>query len=140
MSCRNCAAKAQGARNRREQFLRSNRLGYDLISGRVLRVGREVETTHKNGSHARMAVLHLVPEREAVHRLHDRLRDQHIHGQPLHQVQRFIPSAGGFNFMAGSFLENVEYGSQVLLPIHNENLHGVIIFTYPTGSSAAGFS
>ena len=47
---------------------------------------------------------------------------------------------GGLNLVAGSELEDIEHSPDFLLPVYNENLHELRLFTSPAVSEEAGIS
>jgi len=104
----------------------------------MFRIRRQVVPAQENGPNTGVPILHLVPEREAIHRLHEDFRDQEVHVLPLDHVQALLAGACMENFIARSLLQDVECSPDVLFPVNYENLHGLLIFIFPAASVAAG--
>jgi hypothetical protein len=104
----------------------------------VLFVGSEIVGGQEDGAHAAMAILHLVAEREAVHRLQEDLRDHEVDRVGLRNRQRLVARLDGEDVVTRGLLEDRQCGAHILFPIHNENVHRGLGFTYPAESTAVG--
>jgi hypothetical protein len=133
-------ARQRGAGHCREQLLRRDWLRDDLITGRVLRVRLEIGVAYQYRPHPGVPVFHLVTQGKSIHRLEEHLRDQKFHLALFGHLERLIPRAGGFHFVARDFFQDVKGRPKVLRSIHNENIHVRFIAPFQAASAAAGFS
>jgi hypothetical protein len=104
----------------------------------VFRIRGEIVAGYENRPKPGMAVLHLVAQREAVHRLQEHFRDQQIHLLPLGHVDCLLPRQRPLNLVARGSLEDIEHLLQILLTIHNEYFHTLLVLTFQAASAAAG--
>ncbi len=124
----------------REELLGSGRLGNDLIPIGVLGIRGEIVPAQEDRLYPGVPVLHLVAQREAIHRLDKNLRDQQVHLLAIGHLQTFPPRQRRLNLVPGRLLEDIENSPQILLPVHDENFHTLLMLTCPAGSGAAGRS
>ena len=104
----------------------------------MLCVRREVPSAQEDGTHAQVPVFHLIAEGESVHRIEDHLRDEQVHPLTLHQVERLLAGACGLDFVGAGLRQHRHCGFQIVLTVHNENLHASI--TCLAGQAAGGIS
>jgi hypothetical protein len=87
-----------------------------------------------------MPVLHLVPQREAVHRLQNDLRDQQVHLLPLRHVNRLLPRQRPLNIVARRLLQNLDHLPEIVLAVHYQDFHTLPLLISQAASAAAGRS
>jgi hypothetical protein len=118
-----CDAEAEGSRDGGEELLRGGGLWNDFVAGGVLGVRSEIVAAEENGANAGVAVFHFIAKGEAVHRLKDDLGDDEIDVLALDEIDALLAGVGADDFVARSFLEDVEGCSDFFFPVYDEYFH-----------------
>ena len=89
----------------------------NFVAVGVLLVRGEVVGGEEDGAHAGVAILHLVPQREAVHRLQEDLGNQQVQVLAVHHRDGILAGVRGFDLVARGGFQDIQHRPEVILAI-----------------------